>query len=473
MTLRFGTDGVRGHEDEFSDEFVVALGRAAARVLGDAAEPFVVGRDPRRSGPGIERALVTGLEAEGLTVELLDVAPTPAVAWVAADRGLAAAMISASHNPAQDNGIKFFAAGGRKLSDAVEQQLEAEIDALLAAGPGPSDPGSAGPGDTSSTSTSPTSTSPTSTRPTSIGWATGELDRYAQAMVGSLEGRRLDGLTVVLDCANGASSALAGDLFARLGARVHVLNASPDGDNINRECGSTHPAALAQAVVERGADVGLAFDGDADRVLAVDETGALVDGDHIIAMCAIDRHERGQLVDDTVVVTVMTNLGFHLAMRARDITVLQTAVGDRYVLEALEAGGYSLGGEQSGHVIFWGLATTGDGMLTGVHLLDLMARSGRSLSALAADSMTRLPQVLHNVRLATRQPGIVDQLAADIAAASATLGETGRVLVRSSGTEPLVRVMVEAPDQDQASGIAADLVAAVGRLTQTVPSGRA
>lgn len=460
MTLRFGTDGVRGHEDEFPDEFVIALGRAAARVLGDAAEPFVVGRDPRRSGPRIERALVTGLQAEGLVVELLDVAPTPAVAWVAADRGLAAAMISASHNPAQDNGIKFFAAGGRKLSDAVEQRLEDEIDALLAAGSdtpsGAPAPGVPDPGD-----------------PVVAARARRELDRYAGAVAASLDGRRLDGLTVVLDCANGASSALAGDLFARLGAEVHVRNDTPDGDNINRDCGSTHPAGLARAVVELGADVGLAFDGDADRVLAVDETGALVDGDHIIAMCAIDRHERGALVDDTVVVTVMTNLGFHLAMRERGIAVVQTAVGDRYVLEALEAGGYSLGGEQSGHVIFWGLATTGDGMLTGVHLLDLVARSGRSLSTLAAASMTRLPQVLHNVRLATGQPGIVDRLAADIAAAAATLGETGRVLVRPSGTEPLVRVMVEAPDEDQAAAVAAELVAAVGRLTETVPDSRA
>ncbi len=447
MTLRFGTDGVRGHEDEFTDEVVKTIGRAAARLLGDPLKPFVVGRDPRRSGPTIQRALVAGLEAEGLTVELLEVAPTPAVAWVAADRSLAGAMISASHNPAHDNGIKFFAAGGRKLSDDVEARFEDEIDALS--------------GTFHEGVVPPVSSGIESG--VASGAAHADLDRYAAAVAASLDGRRLDGLSVVLDCANGSASDFAGPIVAGLGAEVHVIADRPDGENINRSCGSTHPEGLVVAVTERGADVGLAFDGDADRVLAVDATGALVDGDHLIAMLAIDRSQRGVLTNDTVVVTVMTNLGFHLAMRERGITVAQTAVGDRYVLEALEAGGHSLGGEQSGHVILAELATTGDGMLTGVQVLDLMARSGRGLADLAASAMTRLPQVLENVRVARPVADIATLVAADIAAVEADLGDTGRVLVRPSGTEPVVRVMVEAADPALAGRAVERLVAAVAR----------
>ncbi len=445
MTLRFGTDGVRGHEDEFTDEVVKTLGRAAARVLGDPIQPFVVGRDPRRSGPGIQRALAAGLEAEGLTVELLEVAPTPAVAWVAAERGIAGAMISASHNPAHDNGIKFFAAGGRKLSDAVEARFEDEIDALAGTfheGVVPPAPSHIRAGSAS-------------------GSAHADLDRYAAAVAASVDGRRLAGLSVVLDCANGAASAFAGEIVAGLGAEIHVINDQPDGENINRACGSTHPESLIAAVLERSADLGLAFDGDADRVLAVDATGALVDGDHLIAMLAIDRAARGLLANNTVVVTVMTNLGFHLAMRQRGIVVEQTAVGDRYVLEALEAGGHCLGGEQSGHVILAELATTGDGILTGVQILDLLARSGRPLAELAASAMTRLPQVLENVRVARPAPDIATQIAADIAEVEAELGETGRVLVRPSGTEPVVRVMVEAADPAAAARAVERLVRAV------------
>jgi phosphoglucosamine mutase len=463
MTLRFGTDGVRGPADELTDHLVAALGRAAARVLaptlrGAVDRPFVIGRDTRESGPRLEAALASGLEAEGLAIEALGVAPTPVVAWLATARDVPGAVISASHNPYTDNGIKFFAAGGLKLSDAVEERLEAELDTLLAEdrsdriGPDRSPATGAGRGP-----------APEGTGPGGGADATSDIERYGLAVVGSIEGRTLDGLHVVIDCANGSASALAPTVLGRLGATVDVIHADPDGRNINEGCGSTHPDDLARAVVAAGADAGLAFDGDADRVLAVDETGAVVDGDHLVALCAIDRHERGRLRRDTVVVTVMTNLGFRRAMQGRGIHVVETAVGDRYVLEALEAGGYALGGEQSGHVIFRDLATTGDGLLTGVQVLDVVARAEVPLSQMAAAAMTRLPQVLRNVRVARRDPTIVEAVAEDRAAVERELGADGRVLVRASGTEPLVRVMVEATDPEVAERAAARLAAAVAR----------
>ncbi len=449
MTLKFGTDGVRGHADELDDAFVFALGRSAAAVLGPGGDHrFVVGRDTRESGPRIERALHAGLVDGGATVEVLGVVPTPAVAARSAAHRVAAAMISASHNAFTDNGIKFFAAGGLKLSDAVEAQLEQELDGLHESHPdgtrGFADP-----------------TLAAALAPVDVA---GHVQEYEDLVVGSLEGRRLDDLRVVIDCANGASAHVAPALLRRLGADVTVLHAEPDGRNINEACGSTHPESLQRAVVAQGAAIGLAFDGDADRVLAVDETGALVDGDHLIALCAIDLRERGALVDDTVVVTVMTNLGFRIAMAERGIEVVETQVGDRYVLEALEAGGYVIGGEQSGHVIFRHIATTGDGLLTGVQVLDLVKRSGRPFSALAAESMTQLPQVLKNVRVAHRDPAVAEHLADDIRAVEDQLGSTGRVLVRASGTEPLVRVMIEAPDEALADALADRLIDAVVRV---------
>jgi phosphoglucosamine mutase len=446
MTLRFGTDGVRGHADELTDHLVFALGRAAARVLAADLRTrpdrrFIVGRDPRESGPRIEAALVEGLSAEGIGAELMGVAPTPAVAWVAAARGVPAAMISASHNRFHDNGIKFFAAGGRKLSDDTEADLEAALDELVdAARPAAQSlPSEAGGGD---------------------------LERYELALLGSLEGRSLEGLHVVVDCANGAASVVGPRVLTRAGAEVRVLNAAPDGRNINEGCGSTHPAALAAEVVAVGADVGLAFDGDADRVLAVDEAGALIDGDHLIALCARDLRSRGRLREDAVVVTVMTNLGFRLAMAEQQIRVVETPVGDRHVLEALEAGGYSLGGEQSGHVIFHDLATTGDGVLTGLQVLDLLARDGRPLSELASSAMTSVPQVLRNVTVAVRDPALLDGIEDEVAAAERDLGDRGRVLVRASGTEPLVRVMVEALDADEARAVADRLVQVVEKAVR-------
>ncbi len=429
MSLRFGTDGVRGPAAELTDALVAALGAAAATVLGGSAG-FVIGRDTRESGARLEAALAGGLAAGGARAESLGVVPTPTVAWVCATRGVPGAVISASHNPWADNGIKFFAAGGRKLADDVEEQLEAALDALLA----------------DATPAAPLVEVPPAPAPGVAEW----LD----ALVASLDGRRLDGLHVVVDCAHGALSAFAADALRRLGARVDVLHDTPDGRNINAGAGSTHPEALQRRVVEVGADAGLAFDGDADRVLAVDETGQLVDGDHLLALFSIDLRDRGRLAGDRVVVTVMTNLGFKLAMAEQGIDVVQTAVGDRYVLEALEATGGSLGGEQSGHIVLADLATTGDGLLAGAHLLDLLVRAGRPFSELAAEVMTQLPQVLVNVRVAERRADIADAMATEIEAEEAALGGRGRVLVRPSGTEPLVRVMVEAETQATAEAVA-------------------
>ena len=442
MTLRFGTDGVRGPADELTDELVAALGRAAATILG--TDRFLIGRDTRESGARLEAALARGLAAGGAVPEVLGVVPTPVVAWVGAADGVPGAMISASHNAFGDNGIKFFAPGGLKLSDAVEAELEAELDRVLARGEPQADGAGA-------------AADPDAGR--------ADLARYSQAVVDSLGGRRLDGLSVVIDCANGSASTVAADVLVALGASVEVLHADPDGRNINEGCGSTHPEDLQAAVVAAGAAAGLAFDGDADRLLAVDEHGVLIDGDQVIALCAVDLRDRGELTDDAVVVTVMTNLGFRQAMARHGIEVVETNVGDRYVLEALADRGLALGGEQSGHVIFRRLATTGDGLLTGVQLLDLLVRSGRPLSLLAAESMTRMPQVLVNVRVARRDPALVAAIGADIAAVEAELGDQGRVLVRPSGTEPLVRVMVEAADEAVARAMADRLVAAVGAAT--------
>ena len=403
--------------------------------------PFLLGRDTRWSGPMVLAALASGLAAEGADVVDLGVLPTPGVAWYSVAEDRPAAAVSASHNPFEDNGVKFFTSGGRKLSDETEARLEAELDSLLA-------------GD--AVVRPPTGTG--------VGRIATHADTgaYVEGLVATLEGRRLDGLRVVLDCANGAASAVAPAVFWELGARVEVLHAEPDGRNINEGCGSTHPEDLQAAVVRSAADAGLAFDGDADRVLAVDHTGALVDGDQLIALCAVDRKARGLLVDDTVVVTVMANLGFRQAMAGLGIRVVDTNVGDRYVLEALEQGGWSLGGEQSGHVIFRDLATTGDGVLTGVQVLDVMARTGRTLADLAS-VMTRRPQVLRNVRVASRQLDRAEALWAEVRAVEERLGGNGRVLIRPSGTEALVRVMVEAQTAEEAHAVCDALADAVVR----------
>ncbi|WP_144782718.1 phosphoglucosamine mutase [Microbacterium sp. BH-3-3-3] len=431
----FGTDGVRGLANGLlTAELALHLAQATAVVLGQgrSAEArkaegrrltAVVARDPRVSGEFLSAAVAAGLASSGVDVLDAGVIPTPATAFLIADHDADfGVMVSASHNPAPDNGIKIFARGGTKLPDIVEQRIERalEWERLQPTGAG-------------------------------VGrirrFADAE-DRYVLHLLGSLP-HRLDGLHVVLDCAHGAAAGVSPETFKDAGAQVTVIGAEPDGLNINDGVGSTHLDVLAEAVVRLGADVGIAHDGDADRCLAVDAQGNVVDGDQIMAILAVAMKQRGALVDDTLVATVMSNLGLHRAMEDHGIRVLQTGVGDRYVLEAMNEGGYSLGGEQSGHVIMSEFATTGDGLLTGLHLVAEMARQGKSLAELAS-IMTVYPQVLVNVRGVDRD-GVSDQGVQEaVAVSTAELGDSGRVLLRASGTEPLVRVMVEAADEHTA-----------------------
>jgi phosphoglucosamine mutase len=389
----------------------------------------------------IEAALVAGYTASGIDVELMGVVPTPAVAHACAESGAQGVMISASHNPFVDNGIKLFAPGGQKLDDETERAIEeafhdfvqhvTEPPAVLGADIGIVDVSHA-------------------------------ADDWLDAVVASADGRTFSGRSIVLDCGHGSASVLAPRVFRSLGAAVSVMGAAPDGMNINADTGSTHPGGLQERVVAEQADLGLAFDGDADRLIAVDETGQLVDGDHILGILAKDWKARGSLHADTVVVTVMTNLGFRLAMADQGINVVTTQVGDRYVLEALNSGSgdrrFSLGGEQSGHVICRDLSPTGDGVLAGVQLLAALDSAGTGLHELARATMTTYPQVLRNVRLARREPNVAEQLADAVATAEAELGDQGRVLVRPSGTEPLVRIMVEHLDADTADRVCDRLV---------------
>jgi phosphoglucosamine mutase len=382
------------------------------------------------------------------------VLPTPGVAALSAAHESPAAMISASHNPYPDNGIKFFAAGGRKLSDDTEQQLEQELAAVLGAASHEVATGGS------------VESAPTGAAVGRVVVDDRSVDWYRRHLVDCLEGRSLHGIRIATDAANGAASFIAGDVLRLAGAEViAALAAEPDGCNINDGCGSTDPRALQAAVTASGADLGLAFDGDADRVIAVDNSGELVDGDHLLALFAIDLQARGRLAADTVVVTVMTNLGFRLSMQARGISVLETQVGDRYVLEALDERGLSLGGEQSGHIIFRDLATTGDGVMTGLLLLDLVARHARTLAELASDAMVRLPQVLRNVPVADRAGlACADGVWTEVARMEGRLEGRGRILLRPSGTEPLVRIMVEAPSQAEAEAVAEGLAEVVTRL---------
>lgn len=438
MSLRFGTDGMRGDaRTELTTDLVAALGRAGAEVLG--GDGFAVGRDTRESGPALVAALHAGIATAGGNSIDLGVVPTPAVALWCHETMSAGAMVSASHNPWHDNGVKFFAPGGAKLSDELQDRIQVRFEALLAA------------------AETPTDGSGTDRHADA-------LEAHIAAIVASLDGRRLEGLRIVADAANGASSPVAAEVFTRLGADVTVLHADPDGRNINEGCGSNHPDSLQAAVLELGADAGVAFDGDADRLVAVDSRGEIVDGDQVIAICALDRHQRGRLAGDAVVVTVMTNLGFRRSMVDAGIEVVDTQVGDRYVLEELDRRGLGLGGEQSGHVIFRDLASTGDGVLSAVQLLDVVTRTGSTLAELADASMTRLPQVLRNVRLAERRDDVMDILGPLAEAAEARMAGRGRVLIRPSGTEPLVRVMVEAESDTEAAMEVDSLVAAVESL---------
>lgn len=439
MARLFGTDGVRGLANaELSPTLALTVAASAARVLAAhdrSHRPVaVVGRDPRASGEMLEAAVVAGLTSAGADVRRVGVLPTPAVAYLVADtKADVGVMISASHNPMPDNGIKLFASGGHKLPDGIEDEIESGLDNL--------------------------GTAPTGAQIGRVTDVTDALDRYVDHLVRSTP-QRLDGLRVVVDCANGAASTAAPEAYRRAGAEVIAINAIPDGININDGCGSTHIEGLQAAVVEHKADLGVAHDGDADRCLAVDAEGRFVDGDQIMAVLALAMSEAGELAENTLVATVMSNLGLHLAMREHGVTLRTTAVGDRYVLEELRASGYSLGGEQSGHVVLPGYATTGDGLLTALRLMSRMASTGKSLAELAG-VMRRLPQVLVNVPVADKVAAAKSKQVADaVAAVEAELGDTGRVLLRPSGTEQLIRVMVEAPEEDVAQS-AADRLAGV------------
>ncbi|MFC6356900.1 phosphoglucosamine mutase [Luethyella okanaganae] len=440
MPRLFGTDGVRGLANrELTADLALGLAQASAAVLtqGRRAEErraqgrrpvAVVARDPRISGEFITAAVAAGLASSGVDVLDAGVIPTPAAAFLISDIGADfGVMVSASHNPAPDNGIKFFAFGGTKLPDEVEDRIETYLqrDHLLPTG-----------GDVGR-----------------IRRFADAEDRYVVHLIGTLP-HRLDGLHVVLDCAHGAASAISPEAFTLAGAKVTLIGADPDGLNINDGVGSTHLDKLAHAVLEHGADVGIAHDGDADRCLAVDHDGNIVDGDQIMAILALSMAERGHLTDRTLVATVMSNLGLRKAMAKHDIRLIETKVGDRYVLEALGAEGLALGGEQSGHVIMTEYATTGDGILTGLHLVAEMARTGKSLAELAS-VMTVYPQILINVRGVDHHAlHSDDHVAAAVRDAESELGDGGRVLMRPSGTEPMVRVMVEAADQPTADRLA-------------------
>lgn len=432
MSRLFGTDGVRGLANrEITADLSLHLGAAAARVLAQQGTfaghrpRAIVGRDPRVSGQFLSAAMVAGLASAGVDTDDLGVLPTPAVAYLTgAENADLAVMISASHNPMQDNGIKFFARGGHKLDDAVEDAIAAALDeewerpTHAAVGRITLDRGSSG-------------------------------ERYVEHLLRTLN-HDLTGLRIAVDCANGAASEVGPVVLREAGAEVIVINASPDGRNINENCGSTHPEQLQAVTVASEAHLGVAFDGDADRCLAVDHTGTLVDGDQIMGVLATALKERGALAHDTLVVTVMSNLGLLLAMREAGITTVQAGVGDRYVLEAMRAGGFSLGGEQSGHLILADHATTGDGVLTALQLASRVAQTGRTLADLAS-AVERLPQVLINVSGVDKARVSGDtELTDAVAAAESRLGDTGRVLLRPSGTEPLVRVMVEAATAEQA-----------------------
>lgn len=451
MARLFGTDGVRGLAGGvLTAELALRIARAAAAVLAPNVDGVravaVVGRDPRVSGAMLSAAVSAGLTASGVDVIDVGVLPTPAVAYLTAEYDAAlGVMISASHNAMPDNGIKIFAAGGHKLDDDVEDRIEAALD--------------------------PEGRSRNDEQPyDATGAAIGRIElahdaaaRYIEHLAGSVS-HRLDGVTVVVDCSHGAASLVGPEIYRRAGATVVAINAEPDGLNINDGCGSTHLEGLQKAVVEHGADLGIAHDGDADRCLAVDASGSVVDGDAIMTVLAIAMHDAGHLTDDTLVATVMSNLGLHIAMREAGIALRTTAVGDRYVLEELRRGGFALGGEQSGHVVLPAVGTTGDGIATALRLMERMAQTGRSLADLAS-AMRTLPQVLINVRVSDKAavasaPSVSDA----VASAERELGESGRVLLRPSGTEQLVRVMVEASELDVATRLAEELAGRVASV---------
>jgi phosphoglucosamine mutase len=440
----FGTDGVRGLANGLlTAELATNLGVAAAQVLGERGEfsahktdrPFaIVGRDPRASGEFLQSAISAGLASAGVDVIDVGILPTPAVAFLTdltgADLGV---MLSASHNAMPDNGIKFFARGGVKLDDNIEDAIEAHLHVVseLPIGAG-------------------------------VGRIRSEHDlveKYLHHLNSSIS-NSLEGLTVVIDGANGSASLVGPEALRRAGAQVISIHCEPDGLNINENCGSTHMDDLVAAVVAHGADLGIAHDGDADRCLAVDAEGNFVDGDQILAILATGRKSRGALVGNTVVATVMSNLGFNIAMKDHGIDVIAAAVGDRYVLEEMRSGGFTIGGEQSGHVVLSEFATTGDGVLTALHLMSEMKSTGKSMAELAG-IVNRLPQVLINVPNVDKGLVSKDAVSESVAELEKALGSTGRILLRPSGTEPLIRVMVEAATAEQAQSVAKELAEVV------------
>lgn len=434
MSLKFGTDGVRGRAFvDLRPEWVTNLAISASDVL--QSDTVVIGSDGRESGKDFVSALRTGFESEGLSVWYMGTVPTPALAHAAATHGIAGAMVSASHNPSEDNGIKLLSAGGKKLNDDAQSEIEAILES----------------------NDFPNLTQGASYVEPSYSHLAND---WVSTLRESIKDRNLSGISLVVDCANGAVSAFAANTLRELGAKVVSIHDAPDGTNINEDCGSTSLGSLRAAVRDNNADLGLAFDGDADRVLAIDRQGRVIDGDFMIAICAEDMKSRKTLKDNTAVVTVMTNLGFHLAMKEKGIHVHQTPVGDRQVLAALVANDWSLGGEQSGHIIFSDLSTTGDGLLTGIQLLDIIARSNKRLDELADFAMIRYPQVLKQVNLSKTTIDIESSLAEDIANAEIELGDSGRVLVRRSGTEPVLRIMVESLTDEIAESTANKLVLA-------------
>jgi len=426
--LHFGTDGVRGVAlDELTPSLARDLARAVVRVLHPTS--VVIGRDTRESGPELERVIIDGCAAEGVSVQLLGVAPTPAIAFAAERHNWVGIAITASHNPWTDNGIKVFASGGAKLSDAEQIEIERVWHSLVA-----------------------------EPAPVALGTvhdAAEVIEEYFVHRV-NVVGQSLGGLRVVVDCANGAMSSVAPSVLEAVGADVVVINNAPDGRNINSQCGATSPAVLMARVIAEGADAGIAFDGDGDRLIAVTATGVLVDGDYIMAIAAKDLVQRGLLRNKGVAVTVMTNVGFHQAMKAAGVDVVVTPVGDRNVLVALDEYDYVLGGEQSGHIVHRAHATTGDGLLAALILLEFVARTQTSLDQ-AMTIMQSFPQVLVNVRITERVNDPALELADEIAEIQKSLGNDGSVLVRASGTEPLVRIMVEATTEEQATSFATSL----------------
>ncbi|MFZ5596817.1 MAG: phosphoglucosamine mutase [Bacillota bacterium] len=443
MGVMFGTDGVRGVANrDLTPDLAMKIGRAGAHVLagGRPGARIVVGRDTRVSGDMLEGALAAGICSAGVDVLRVGVLPTPAVAYLTRELGAAGgAVISASHNPVEDNGIKYFGPSGYKLPDGTEEEIEALVN----------DPSSV--------------PSPEGAGVGRCLDVTDAADRYISFLKRSVPAE-LSGLTIVVDCANGAASAIAPRVLEEMGARVIPIFNNPDGLNINNGCGSTCIGALREMVVRTGADLGLAHDGDADRVLAVDDRGNLVDGDQIMVICARHLKETGMLPGNTVVVTVMSNMGLHLALRESGINVVETKVGDRYVLEECLRSGAAFGGEQSGHILFLNYNTTGDGLLTALNLLSVMKARGESLARLAAQ-MERLPQILENVRVTNKNEVMSSPALADaIKNAEKSLKGQGRVLIRPSGTEPLVRVMAEGRDMEALRGLVEELVGVVRKL---------